>query len=652
MKSSNIGYLSTKKLIYVGIVLIFVFGFLFIFVFSGGQKAVIEKKSLSKDSSIIKSENTTISSLQPLDGYIYKTKSMGLDAAKEFIKDSPRVGGEKIVPDNFDKNSILTKSIDDSSDQFLKSTNVNINNQHFFFNQTIQGIPVFNGTLGIHLRNGNEIYSVDGRLVFNQQLGEERISENEARDIALQKAKLDARNAEHLMIAETNKYVFNKKILNQEEDETNYVVLAVHIENKDQNTQLFNRDFFVDLVTGNILYEVNNVRHAKNISVSNTENGLTRTTNQAAVGDVNVDNIYSWLNSFYDYFFNNFQRDGPNGAGGLMSARILPPCANAASDGIGNIELCNDFITQDIVMHEMGHVIVGSSANFNAGAEGSALHEAFADIWMVPFDHNWIADKPGGGIERNIQDPLALGYPDKLFSTNWECGGELGSEHVNGVVFSHAVSLMALGGNRNGCAITSIGEENVLKIAYQALTKYLTSSANYLDAYNAMNNGCNDLFQQGSETCASVQAALVATEIDQQPAGTQDSPICSGGQEKTPICPTTTNISPSTIAVSPIPSSVCLGNCPTEIPGPTSATPTNNMVTIAYPSTVAPSTLISINPSISTIDISSGGDNKQKGIVGFLLLILAIIINFLADGRDLIFSFIHAIVNFLGNLFK
>lgn len=581
------GASNIKKLLLTGGVVVLVIMSAWLILLFNHTNQTINTISVSKESTVIQSKNISTVLLNSYGSYLYKTRNTGLEGAKEFIEAAPLYNNSEIIPRGLSKNFELSRSVDDSDDPFLRQNNKILNNQHFFFTQTVGGVPLYGGELSIHIRNGNEVYSVDGSFVKSQKIETQTITDDQAKDIAMRKANLESAEYGQLSVIKIQKYIYNKKVLKLEDDDKNYLILDVQIQNdKESGKGFFDKEYFVDLATGEIIYIKNNVRNAKNITVTDKRGGggsLVTGAGGAAPspvgGDGLLDKIYGYMSAFYDYFFTTFQRDGLDGKGGQMKATLAGPCRNGSSDGKGNISLCSDCATQDTVTHELGHGIVFFSADFSGGIEGEALHEGFADLWSIPFNRVWSQDNcTAGAILRDLANPTSKKQPEKLFSTNWKCGGD---GHTLGVLLGHTAALMSKGGTENGCTITGIGDDSVFKIFYLGLTKYLKSTANFLDVYTAMNNACNDLFQQGSATCTSVQAAMMATELDQQTAGTKDSPKCSNIAEKTPICPSAASLSgistaPSSVAATlpaggGVPSPACIGNCPTPMTTPTTA---------------------------------------------------------------------------------
>jgi Zn-dependent metalloprotease len=539
------------------------------------------KTSSAKDSSVITTNNTSYFALQAYDGSLYKTKDTGIDGVKEFIESAPRFAGTEFIPEDFIHNSTLEKQAYDRDDPFLLSNGAQLTNEHYFFNQRLAGYPVFDAQLIVHLRNNNEIYSVHGNLVRNTAFDKPTITDPEAKDKALQKAKKDAKDIP-LTIDIAQRYIVNKKILGESDDEKNYLTLAVTIKNTNTASDDFAKQYFIDLATGTIVHEEDFVFHALNRQIGcNASAGCSkgRAEGEAPVGG-GIDTLYDMIGAYHAFLLQNFQRDSLNGSGGKITAQFKPPCKNAAWNG-SFISVCSDMVTADVIFHELTHGLTTYTANFAQTTQGGMLNEGNSDVFSISAQQgDYIMSGPNGSVVRNLQDPASNDQPDMLFSPNYECPEEV---HHESTVLGHAFYLMSEGGTKNNCAISPIGKLNAIKIQYQALTKYLNATANYKSYYTAMINACNDLFQQASSTCRQVKAALVATQMDQQPDNTQKGAKCSGAKAKPVACP-------AAVASTPLPAtsgsptssaSAATPSAPTPFPTQT-VMPTQTYVTPTY----------------------------------------------------------------------
>ena len=186
----------------------------------------IKQDSLSKYSVLESDSDVSHFSLNAESGYLYKVSKTGQAAVEEFLKNNPTYNSNGgIFPQDFYKNSSLKTSKSDSTDQFLKKNNINISNEHYVFDQKINGIPIYGVNLTVHLKNKNEIYAVSGNLVKNQTIDAQKISDEEAAGIAFSEAKKDA-NEDALKVEESTKYYLNLKALGVSKDGKNYLTLA------------------------------------------------------------------------------------------------------------------------------------------------------------------------------------------------------------------------------------------------------------------------------------------------------------------------------------------------------------------------------------------------------------------------------------------
>src|SRR5205085_1555147 len=105
--------------------------------------------------------------------------------------------------------------------------------------------------------------------------------------------------------------------------------------------------------------------------------------------------------------------------------------------------------------HELTHGFTQFTAKLSKGEESGALNESNSDMFAMAILHKW-TNGVGNKVFRDAANPTSIGEPDKLFSANWKCGGDI---HKNGTVFSHTLFLIGQGGSANGCTITGIGQD-------------------------------------------------------------------------------------------------------------------------------------------------------------------------------------------------
>jgi Zn-dependent metalloprotease len=182
---------------------------------------------------------------------------------------------------------------------------------------------------------------------------------------------------------------------------------------------------------------------------------------------------------FDNAFFNGRQLVFGDGDGDLMS-----PTAAAL----------------DVVAHEFTHGITAHTAKLGHEGEPGALNEGISDVFGCLVlqanggDHSWqvgVTIYHPQGRPRPIRDvahPHATGNPralDEYQTTDQDQGGV----HLNSTIASHAAYLMSEGGE----GTTAIGPDDVGRIWYRALTRYLTSRAGFVDLADATLAAARDL---------------------------------------------------------------------------------------------------------------------------------------------------------------
>jgi hypothetical protein len=187
----------------------------------------------------------------------------------------------------------------------------------------------------------------------------------------------------------------------------------------------------------------------------------------------------------------------------------------------------------DVDAHELTHAVNEHTANQFYYMQSGALNESFSDIFGETVDLTngsgtdtpgvrWDMgeDIPGFGAGRNMMDPTIFGDPGKMSDGEFVCGDDyqidVGGVHSNSGVPNHAYALMVDGGSYNGKTVTGMGLTKAGKIWYRTLASHLISSSDFLDAYNAVKQSCEDLIGVAGITaadCIEVGDALDAVEM-------------------------------------------------------------------------------------------------------------------------------------------
>lgn len=514
-------------------------------------------------------------------GVLYQANGQHMDAVKEFLQTNPTYegsDGKRLFPDTIAQDAQFKRSQNDSDNPTYKRLMHDTSEEHYFYEQTVHGIPVYGSHLTVHLRNNNEIYDVDGILLTNGNLPAILVSNERAIEVAKEAAKKDAETAAEFTAGATTKYVFNRKLLNLAPTDTNHLVLEIPITGAD-----FGANYLVDLSSGAVVFSTplqlqarqRSELSANSCSVKNLAAcKVIRSEGQPATGDNEADKAYDIVGKVYDYFHDTYGRDSFDGAGGAL--RILPhykplaatdvKCPNAfwlprSGYPESAMVICDGMVAPDVVAHEMTHGITEFTAGLKMFAQAGALNEAISDIFGYAIDPNWsMGETTSLGPVRYFDNPTKLTYtlktqearqpmPDRLTAQGYLCPANVADPascmntkydycgvHINATIIDKAFYLMTAGGSFNGCTIRGLGADKTLPIIYRTQTSgYLASTSNFRDFYDGVNKACKDLYENSSD-CAEVEAAMQAVELDKQGASDYVSPVCRGQSVGTATC--------------------------------------------------------------------------------------------------------------------
>ena len=551
----------SKIIVVVLLVAVFITSFLIAYLSGSSGSRQLE---ITPYSSVTRDTGRTIFSINTTNKYLYKSSKKGLDAAKEFIQKNPSIGNSgPLFPDGFSQNATTTRQIQDKDDSYLKKNGILINNEHYFFDQSINGIPVYKASVVVHIKNDSEVYSTSGNVSSTKDITSQNIKETKAFQIAFDLARSESKTTQ-LEIEETSKIYINEQLLGISNNPKNQIALRIMIKSKGKPT-IFRTEYIIGLNDGKLLYSESQMRDLLDRNVYNC-NGTTtcsksRSEGSAASGDTESDNLYSYFYTVYDYFKLNFNRDSydnrgasyygyvrvpPNGGGGSAPKNA---CPNAQWNG-SEMVFCTGLVVLDVTGHELAHAMTGNTAGLIYSNESGALNEAVSDIFGSAMDNNWEIGEglpPSVGLPvplRSMINPPSKNQPDKLSSFNCS-SSDYGGVHSNSGIINKAFYLITDGGAFNGCSMSGIGRIKSYPIVYMALTKYLSATSNFKDAYTSFLLACNDIYGASSTECDNVNRAMQATLIDQQPQGSSKSPTCAGDTLQVPTCATSGNPSPN-----------------------------------------------------------------------------------------------------------
>jgi bacillolysin len=202
----------------------------------------------------------------------------------------------------------------------------------------------------------------------------------------------------------------------------------------------------------------------------------------------------------------------------------------------------------DVVGHELSHGVTQFSANLVYSYDSGALNESYSDVMGTAVEFtfqpegtglmkaDWCIGEDGHNVYstagcRNLADPNTnsqlkdAGYPDgywypdpchlsqKIPELYYQ--GRLvdyGGVHLNMTIFGHAYYLLTHGGTNkiSGRTVTGIGMEKATKIYYRAFTAYLTNTAQFDNAANALLASASSLYGQSSNEYNQTYASMLA----------------------------------------------------------------------------------------------------------------------------------------------
>lgn len=248
----------------------------------------------------------------------------------------------------------------------------------------------------------------------------------------------------------------------------------------------------------------------------------------------------------YDFFFENFSRDGIDNKGGEIVSYVRhrsTPNARWSKKRKAIIYGPGFSLALDVAVHEMTHGIIASSSQglVNIGEPG-ALNEFFADLFGALAQGDWeigevlpgftpparpirsLADPHNGGFVRDkLPSSINRGQPEQMpesvRKTHKICALEKLSEcaHLNSGIWGKAAYLATEGGTHNGRTIQGIGREKIAQVFYTTMLS-LPATASFSKAAETTLTICTDMAAGRShgvsdEDCQELKKALQAVEV-------------------------------------------------------------------------------------------------------------------------------------------
>ncbi|HVD41476.1 MAG TPA: M4 family metallopeptidase [Solirubrobacterales bacterium] len=413
------------------------------------------------------------------------------------------------------------------------STTDQLGMTHVSFEQMAAGVPVFGGEISVHFSaDGKYVDFISASTVPDVFVADTALEIDKA--AALDRAKAALPGGELVREPTLGVYAGSGPIVSGPNARLAWLVWLVDTPHATSSV------YAIDAVSGKVLQVIDKSTEARNRLVYNANHTFTlpgtlaRSEGQAATGDTDVDNAYTFSGDTYDFYWTEFGRDSYNGKGATLksTAHYGTNYANAFWNGVQMVYGDGYASARDVVGHELTHAVTEYSAGLVYSGQSGALNEGFSDImgesveWFKKGSADWImgAALPGGAI-RSLKEPneyIVLGQPSPKHLSEWYtgCADNFGV-HVNSTIFGHAYYLLA----------TNIGVEASAKIFYRTLTVYLRPNSTMEDARNSAIQSAADLYGGGStqynQTVSAFNAVGLNGTAQPPPSSCSPTPGCS-----------------------------------------------------------------------------------------------------------------------------
>lgn len=430
------------------------------------------------------------------------------------------------------------------------------------YQQNYNGIPVIGGEMIVNLSANNRLLSINGEVAQKLLVPTSaNITALQASNTALSSVARWHRTSPSTLSASTPILsVYDPRLISPY---TSPASLVWRIDVSSIAQQPIRELVLIDALNGSISLHFNQIDTAmiRQTYTANetTANPGTLICNEAdpacTAGDTDAQNAHQFAKDTYDFYFNTHARDSIDNAGSAIISTThwndSVSCPNAFWDG-SRMVYCSDMVVDDVVAHELTHGVTENESNLFYFYQSGAINESLSDIWGEFVDlgngigtddaaSRWLMgeDLNASGMTgaiRSMKDPTIYSDPDRMSSAYYHTAySDNGGVHINSGINNKAAYLMVDGDTFNGKTVTGIGITKTARIYYEVQTNLLTSGSNYLDLYNALYQGCQNLIGTSGITaddCIQVRAAADAVEMNQQPSVgfNPDAAMCPTGQ--------------------------------------------------------------------------------------------------------------------------
>ena len=410
------------------------------------------------------------------------------------------------------------------------------------FQQTYQGVPVIAGELIVQMDSAKNVLAVTGEILpdINISITPVVDSETAKQTALLATAKTSGMDASRLVVSEPELWIYSPDLLTPYKGDA---VLVWRMNVTPTELAPLNQLVLVDAVRGGITLSINQIDAAKNRMTYDAGGGTilpgTLVCNESnptcSGGSTDAVNAHVYAGATYDFYWTYHNRDSIDNAGMTIKSTVNygNNYQNAFWNGSQMVYGAGFASADDVVAHELTHGVTARESNLFYYYQSGAINESFSDVWGEFVDQvdgmgndsaavKWLMGEDLSiGAIRSMKDPTIYGDPDKMTSANYYIGDlDNGGVHFNSGINNKAAYLMVDGDTFNGRTIAGLGITKVAKIYYEVQTNWLTSGADYLSLYYALNGACASLIGTAGITasdCTQVNNAALAVEMTSQP---------------------------------------------------------------------------------------------------------------------------------------
>ncbi len=411
--------------------------------------------------------------------------------------------------------------------------------RHLFFNQVLNGVPVFEGSTQIHINPKGEIVAYKDYRITNIDIPlKPSVTKTSAIKTAVDDLGLKGKKKSS---AQLTLY----------RDREKSICLAWEVEIKVAG-ELGSRYCFIDGHTGTLLYKFAQIRGAMSrmtYSAGNREvlpGSLVMKDNQTSNDDI-AKAAHNHAKIVYRYYKDSFGRDSYDAQGArLVSTVHFGKNYNNAfwSDYYGQMVYGDGdgsrwkplALALDIVGHELTHAVTSRTARFVYAEEAGALDESFADFFGVMVSNDdpvtdWemgegvFTPYQSGDALRDLSNPPKYRQPDHMDNYIHLAAGEMpdpdkndnGYVHYNSGIPNKVGYLTVEGGTHHGITVNGMGRDKAEQVYYVGLTEYLSSATRsrwtFEQARYALLNACRQLYGDNGPEYAAIKNAWAAAGI-------------------------------------------------------------------------------------------------------------------------------------------